>query len=201
MAVALKRRFVDLPDLPFSRAVTSGVIWAWLWLAARLYLGVLWVIAGWEKFENPAWTQTGLALKAYWERAIVIPKPPARAPIVYDWYRSFLEMLLEGGHHTWFAKFVVFGEIAVGVALIVGFAVGVSAFFGALMNMSFMLAGSASANPVMLLVAIALIMCWKNSGYIGLDRWVLPWVVRKVRAVLSLGRGACTDHPGIPAAT
>jgi thiosulfate dehydrogenase [quinone] large subunit len=62
----------------------------------------------------------------------------------------------------------------VGVALIVGALVGVAAFFGALMNMSFMLAGSASTNPVLFTLGISMILAWKVAGYIGVDRVLLP---------------------------
>ena len=49
-----------------------------------------------------------------------------------------------------------------------------AAFFGAFMNMSFLLAGSASVNPVMFTLAIGLILAWKVAGYYGLDRYLLP---------------------------
>ena len=42
------------------------------------------------------------------------------------------------------------------------------------MNMSFLLAGSASTNPIMFALAIGLIMAWKVAGYYGVDRWLLP---------------------------
>ena len=42
------------------------------------------------------------------------------------------------------------------------------------MNMSFLLAGSASTNPVLFTLAIGLILAWKVAGYYGLDRYVLP---------------------------
>ena len=42
------------------------------------------------------------------------------------------------------------------------------------MNMSFLLAGSASVNPVLFTLAIGLILAWKVAGYYGLDRWLLP---------------------------
>ena len=38
------------------------------------------------------------------------------------------------------------------------------------MNMSFMLAGSASTNPVLFTLAVGLILAWKVAGYYGLDR-------------------------------
>jgi thiosulfate dehydrogenase [quinone] large subunit len=42
------------------------------------------------------------------------------------------------------------------------------------MNMSFLLAGSASSNPVLFTLAIGLMLAWKVAGYYGLDRFVLP---------------------------
>ena len=42
------------------------------------------------------------------------------------------------------------------------------------MNMSFLLAGSSSTNPVLFTMAIGLILAWRVAGYYGLDRYVLP---------------------------
>ena len=51
---------------------------------------------------------------------------------------------------------------------------GIAAFFGAFMNMSFLLAGSASSNPVMFTAAIGVMLAWKVAGYYGVDRYLLP---------------------------
>ena len=64
--------------------------------------------------------------------------------------------------------------MAVGIGLIIGLLTGFAAFFGALMNMSFLLAGSASSNPVLFTLAIGIMLAWKVAGYYGLDRYVLP---------------------------
>ena len=69
---------------------------------------------------------------------------------------------------------ITFGEMAVGIGLILGLLTGFAAFFGALMNMSFLLAGSASTNPVMFTLAVGLMLAWKVAGYYGLDRYLLP---------------------------
>src|SRR5439155_1301618 len=50
----------------------------------------------------------------------------------------------------------------------------IAAVAGAFMNMNFMLAGSASSNPVLLILAVVLILAWKTAGYLGLDRFLLP---------------------------
>ena len=42
------------------------------------------------------------------------------------------------------------------------------------MNMSFLLAGSASTNPIMFTLAVGLMLAWKVAGYYGLDRYLLP---------------------------
>jgi thiosulfate dehydrogenase [quinone] large subunit len=42
------------------------------------------------------------------------------------------------------------------------------------MNFNFMLAGSASTNPVLLVLAILILMAWKVAGIVGVDRFLLP---------------------------
>jgi len=79
-----------------------------------------------------------------------------------------------GGHEAWFAWLITFGEMAVGLGLIFGCLTGIAAFFGALMNMSFLLAGSASTNPVLFTMAIGIILAWRVAGYYGIDRYLLP---------------------------
>jgi len=164
-----------ITDPPFARNMfgESGR-WTWVWVVVRLYIGYAWVTAGWHKLFDAKWMDGGIALKSYWERAVAVPLAPARPLITFGWYRDFLEALLAGGHYTWFAKLVAFGEFAVGVALILGAFVGIAAFFGATMNFNFMLAGSASTNPVLFFGAILLILAWKTAGYWGLDRFLLP---------------------------
>jgi thiosulfate dehydrogenase [quinone] large subunit len=173
-------------DPPLTRKMFSETgAWTWVWAVVRVYVGYEWLVAGWHKVTSPAWMNGGAALKGYWENAVMIPAAPAKAAITYDWFRSFLQALLTGGHYTWFAKLIACGELLVGIGLILGAFVGIAAFFGALMNFSFMLAGSASTNPVLFLGAVFLIVAWKTAGYWGLDRWLLrhlgtPWSVRHV---------------------
>jgi len=169
----LKTGATTIEDPPIARFLFSDVRVAWLWLIVRVYLGYQWLDAGLRKLTDPKWVGDGTALKAYWERAVAIPQT-GRPAITYDWYRDFLNVLLQNGAHEWFAKAVVYGEILVGVGLIVGALVGVAAFFGALMNLNFMLAGTASTNPVLFLLAALLILAWKIGGYWGLDRYLLP---------------------------
>jgi thiosulfate dehydrogenase (quinone) large subunit len=153
-----------------------------IWLVIRVWLGLQWLGSGWGKarlwdFANGTWlTNNGSSLKGYWERAIAVPPGGKGAVVTYDWYYEFLRFLTDGGHYTWFAWLVVLGEIAIGLGLITGTFTGIAAFFGALMNVSFVLAGTTSTNPILLLTAIVLIMAWRTAGYWGLDFYVLRWL-------------------------
>jgi thiosulfate dehydrogenase [quinone] large subunit len=163
-----------ITDPPIARRMFSETgKWALVWLVVRLYIGYEWLAAGLHKVNDDAWTGSGTALKGFWERAVAIP-PTGRPPISYGWYRAFIQALLDGDHYTWFAGLVAYGEVFVGIALIAGAFVGIAAFFGAFMNFNFMLAGTASTNPVLFLGAVFLMLAWKTAGHWGIDRWLLP---------------------------
>jgi len=147
---------------------------SFLWALIRIWLGYQWIEASFHKIGAAAWTGNGAALKGYWEAAVRIPTPPARPPISFEWYRTFLHYTLDIQAYTWFAKVVAYGEFLVGAALIVGAFVGIAAFFGAFMNWNFMMAGTASTNPMLFTVALFLILAWKVAGYYGVDRYLLP---------------------------
>ncbi len=165
---------IRFTDPPVVNALFSSPRWSWIWLIARLYVGYTWISSGIGKLSNPAWVQTGEALKGFWERAVLIPDAPARPAITFGWYRTFIQALLDSGSYTWFSKLVVAGEILIGAALILGLFTGLAAFFGGFMNWNFMMAGTASSNPVLFTLSILLILAWKTSGWLGLDRWILP---------------------------
>jgi thiosulfate dehydrogenase [quinone] large subunit len=167
---------VVVAEPAIARFLFADVRFSWAWLVLRVWLGWDWLGHGLDKFENPAWMQTGAALQAFWTRAVAVPAPPSRPAVAYDWYREFLRMLLEGGHHVWFAKLVTIGEILIGVALILGLFTGIAAFFGVFMNWHFVMAGAASTNAMLMVVGVALMMAWRTAGWIGLDRWALPLV-------------------------
>ena len=165
---------LQLMDPPAVVSLFGQVRWAWIWLILRVYLGYNWLSSGLEKIESPAWMAGGEALKGFWERAVVVPDAPARPAIAFGWYRQFIQAMLDSGSYTWFAKLVAVGELLIGVALILGIFTGIAAFFGGFMNWNFMMAGSASTNPLLFTIAIFLILSWKTAGWWGLDRWILP---------------------------
>jgi thiosulfate dehydrogenase [quinone] large subunit len=184
---------VEIEGPRFVRFLFNNSRAGLFWLPIRLFVGFAWLAAGWHKFTDPAWLQGGPALRAYWERAVALPEQ-GRPPITYEWYRDFIQMLLNGGHETWFAYVITFGELAIGLGLLLGALTGIAAFFGALMNMSFLLAGSASTNPILFTLAVGLMLAWRVSGYYGVDRYLLPALGAPWRpgALFNRGRPAGT---------
>lgn len=162
-----------LEDPPVAKALFGDVRWAWLWLLVRLYVGWQWLSAGWGKLGNPAWTgeNSGAAITGFVQGAL--DKTSGAHPDVQGWYAWFLQNLVLPNASTW-AYLVTWGEILVGIALILGIFTGIAAFFGSLMNLNYLLAGTVSTNPILFSLAILLILAWKTAGWWGLDRWVLP---------------------------
>ncbi len=149
---------------------------AWLWLPIRVWLGWQWLTAGWEKVTNPAWLQSGAALKGFLSGAVAAVSASGKPVIHYTWYANFLKVLIDGGSYVWMAKLVSVGELLVGIALILGAFTGFAAFFAGFMNFNYLMAGTVSVNPMFLVLAVTLVLAWKISGYIGVDYFLVPRV-------------------------
>ncbi len=174
MANVITRKGQMVQDPPLIQKLLNDPRAGWIWLPLRVWLGWQWVEASLHKLADPKWMQTGVALKGFWAAAVAAPN--GKPVISFDWYRGFIQFLLNTQSYTWFAKLVAVGEFAIGVALIIGAFTGVAAFFGGLMNWNFMMAGSASTNPLLFLIAVGLILAWKVAGTIGADYFLLKWI-------------------------
>ena len=79
----VKDRNYIITDPPVVDRMFGSTRWAWVWLIPRLYIGYTWLDSGLGKIGNPAWMQTGEALRGFWTNAVRIPDapaPPARPP-------------------------------------------------------------------------------------------------------------------------
>jgi thiosulfate dehydrogenase (quinone) large subunit len=165
---------VYFEEPPLSRWLFGSSQAAWIWLVARLWLGYEWLHAGWEKVQSPGWMSGGKALQGFIKGAIASSKDPDHPQVAYGWWVSFLNWVNDNA--SWFAKMVAIGEVAIGICLILGLLTGIMAFFGVVLNLSFMFSGSAGVNPAFIVVGLLLVLAWRNAGWWGLDRWVLPRV-------------------------
>jgi thiosulfate dehydrogenase (quinone) large subunit len=108
-----------------------------------------------------------------WTRSVT-PAASGSVPASYEFYRDFLQMLLDNQAYTWFSKLIVFGELAVGIGMLLGLLIGFAAAGGILMNTSFLFAGNLSSNPLLLLLEILIVWAWRSAGWLGVDRVLLP---------------------------
>jgi len=165
---------IHISENPVSRFLFSSTRSAVIWLIIRLYVGYAWIDAGWHKVTNEAWVgdQAGTAITGFVGGALAKAEG---GKDVTGWYASFLENVVLPNAEV-FSYFVAFGELLVGAGLILGLLTGIAAFFGALMNATFLFAGTLSSNPVLFILATWLVLAWKVAGWYGLDRWALPFL-------------------------
>lgn len=174
----------QIPEPPIARFFFADTRMAWLWLIVRLYVGYEWLSAGFEKLtgyslfgeaqKGGAWVfsgHDGAAMAGFATNALKLST--GAHPAVQGWYAWFLQNLVLPNAGV-FAYAVTFGEVLVGLGLIVGCLTGIAAFFGVFMNLNFLLAGTVSVNPILGALALFLILAWRIGGYWGLDRYVLP---------------------------
>jgi len=158
---------------------------AWIWLVARVWLGYQWLHAGWEKvigysggtfswnfgMTDESWLRRSQGLKGFAAFALQ-GAGGEHASVNYGWYADFLKWI--SGSGGWLAPVFAIGEVMIGIGLIFGILTGISAFFGAVLNTSFGLAGIAGVNPLFIVVEVFLVLAWRNAGYYGADRYLLP---------------------------
>lgn len=173
-------------DPAWWKALTGNVWMSVLWLPFRFVLGIHWLRAGWHKTQEAGWAQSGVnpetgetvergaAMAGYLRGAYTPNEETGAARAIFGWYADFLEYMVENNWTSWFGPLVAWGEVLIGLGLLFGGLVGIAAFFGTLLNMSFMLAGTVSANPWMFALTVLIILGWKVAGHFGLDRWLLP---------------------------
>jgi thiosulfate dehydrogenase [quinone] large subunit len=166
---------IQIPEPPITRFLFADTRLAPLWAIIRLYVGYEWLTAGWGKLTNPAgvWVgaKAGTAVTGFMQGAL--QKTGGDHPDVTGWYAWFLQNVALPNAAV-FSYMVTFGEILVGIALILGLLTGIAAFFGGFMNASYLLAGTVSTNPLLFILATWLVLAGRVAGWWGLDRWALP---------------------------
>lgn len=135
----------------------------------RLYLGWQWMTAGWGKVKN------GFDASGYLMGAIA--KSTGENPTVKAWWATFLEGFALPNVEL-FNILVAWGELLVGIGLILGCFTAFAALMGAVMNFAFLFSGTISSNPEMVIMAMILLAAGANAGKFGLDYYVMP-VLRK----------------------
>lgn len=128
----------------------------------RLYIGYTFFTHGLQKVSG------GFDASGFLQGAV-------KNPGVEAWWATFLEGVALPNVGI-FNVLVPWGEVLVGLGLIVGCLTTTAAAFGAVMNFSFLFSGVANPNALFVLLLVFILVGGSNAGKIGLDRWVIPYL-------------------------
>ena len=147
--------------------VAAGIL-----LLIRFYLGYQWFTSGWGKVTGGGFDASGFLHGA-------VANSTGDHPAVQGWWASFLQGVAIPNAEL-FSFLVMWGEVLVGLALILGLFTTFAAFMGITMNFAFLFSGTVSTNAQMVLLTIFVLVSGYNAGRYGLDRFIMPYLRRKV---------------------
>ncbi|MCU9613249.1 DoxX family protein [Caldibacillus lycopersici] len=158
----------------------ENTIAAFLLLILRLYLGYSWLMSGWGKITG------GFDSSGFLKGAVTAPIQGPEGSPVYGWWTTFVENFALPNARV-INLLVPWGEFLVGLGLILGCFTTAAAFFGVLMNFSFLLSGTISHNPTDILMGIFIMVAGYNAGRFGLDYFLHRYVYKGRAAREPLG--------------
>lgn len=181
------QRTRQVPVLPMAKLLFFDARFAWVWLIVRLYVGYQWLttgvakVAGYslapgtfgKRIPGGSWLVGGhgeRALRGFFTHSLSLAAGPN--PTIQSWYALFLQHIALPTVGI-FSYLIPFGELCVGLGLIVGLFTGIAALSGAFMNMNYLLAGSLGLNPILFLLEIFLFLAWRICGFYGLDHFLI----------------------------
>ena len=174
----------------------KGAKGSWIWLVIRLFVGYQWLKPAWGKLTGAAPFDAtgylkGAAAKIIPAATLTPEQLKAFKPITATWWGEFLNAFAIPNAKL-FNLLIPYGEFLVGLALILGFATIFAASMGILMNFAFLMRGSTSSNPYMLVLSFIIIALGSaHAGYLGVDFWFRPWF----RKLLKLDAPAAAGAP------
>lgn len=170
----------------FIPAVIPVLAWVGLdqefslgYLAARLFVGWEFLYAGWDKATTSWFHGAGSPeVNGFLSGAVSQSHATAQNPYpaVSHWF-AWTSSNVFIAHASPISYMVVTAELCIGIGLILGLFLRLSAFFAVLMNSMFLLAGSLSAglNPEMLILGMVVLLGVAPAVYaLSVDRYLLP---------------------------
>jgi len=143
-----------------------------IWLALiRILIGWKWLQFGWEKVVDPEFVK-GMAGTLNFFGS---DNPNA-------WYVAFINQVAIPNARV-FGYLVAYGELLVGISLILGFITAVGAIFGVFMNVNYyfasghLSASTAGLNQVMIVVQVILFLTAAGKA-LGVDQLLYRWLPR-----------------------
>lgn len=150
---------------------TSLRAWEWVkesklmavgWLAMRVWLGIMWIQAGWAKLfgaENAFFLHhNGAGVAGF----------AAHGTPAYSWWGHFLTGFVVP-NAGWVAVLVAVSELVIGVALVAGLFTRIAALGSLALLFTYVMSGTASVCAWYALFAIVILVMWRTSSWIGID--------------------------------
>jgi thiosulfate dehydrogenase (quinone) large subunit len=146
------------------------------WLAVRVWIGIMWLQAGWSKVfgaENPSFLHNNGAGVAGFA---------GHGTAAYSWWASIMHSFVVP-NASWIAVLVAFGELAIGLGLIVGFLTRTAAVASLILLLTYIMSGTAGVTGFYALCALIVLATWRTSTWIGLDGLLAGFRQRRRNAV------------------
>ncbi|MGN8647467.1 DoxX family protein [Gracilibacillus sp. HCP3S3_G5_1] len=156
----------------FVNFLRNNKVMAGILAFIRVYLGYHWMTSGWGKIIGGEFDASGFLHGA-------VASASGENPTVQGWWATFLETVAIPGADV-FTILVMWGELLVGIALILGVFTNFAALMGIIMNFAFLFSGTISTNGQMILLTLFLLVAGYNAGRFGLDRYVIPFIKEKL---------------------
>lgn len=162
-------KVIEIFGNPAERT-TPGFV-AWLreskyatvaWLAVRVWVGIMWMEAGWSKVfgaENAAFLHNNGAGVAGFA---------GHGAPAYSWWGSIMHSFVVP-NASWIAVLVAFGELAIGIGLVVGFLTRTAAIASLVLLFTYVMSGTASVTAFYAMCAIIVLATWRTSTWISVD--------------------------------
>ncbi|KRM96885.1 hypothetical protein FC19_GL000412 [Liquorilactobacillus aquaticus DSM 21051] len=138
----------------------------------RVYLGYLWLTSGIAKLH-------GFTAQAFIKNGIKNPVVGPDGQPVYGWFTEILKNFVMPNINL-VDFLVVWGEIFIGLGLILGAFATTAVFFALLMNFSYLLAGAISVNPQYIFLELIILVAGFNASKLGLDYFIIPFLRKKI---------------------
>lgn len=151
-----------------SNIYASGIL-----ALLRLYLGYQWFVSGLGKITG------GFDASGFMGFIVQNPVKGPDGSVVYPLYNSFIENFALPNAGI-FNVLVPWGELLIGLGLILGTLTTAAALFGVMMNFMFVLGGTVATNPIFILIGFIILAAGANAGRFGGDYWVIPWIRQNI---------------------
>lgn len=152
--------------------IRNNKVFAGVLAFIRVYIGYQWITAGLGKVTS------GFDASGFIQGAIA--NAGGENPTVQAWWGAFLETFALPNAGM-FSFMVAWGEVLVGLALILGIFTNFAALMGLTMNFAFLFSGTVSTNAQMVVLTMFVLVAGFNAGRYGLDRWVIPFIKNYTR--------------------